>query len=397
MNWDGGGLSAQDALVLPLGGSEMQIAGPCSEEGLQNISQARTLLEQRVVSEDDAALALQLLETAAASPDLCPAAYICMAEAYLSGAAPQHGVDHDRALDSLVAFACIARSSDQPAIAQTAQISAAMEDAVLAPRAAQLLRLAGSWPELRGVALRAHLVQLRHPGKSHGTPREEGCGPIDVLTALCSDLTAAQELAVSLHQNLRQSEEQQVLLVNALGTEERRRENLEDACGAQRAFLQQSEAIINDLRGELDSRLQDQQDFQDAAMVVEAMRQQCDRFQVELAQQSAVCAELRADNSALRAEVARAESAKDCGRQRLRQQLQREASLIRREQQQQLQQQLQQQQQQRQRQLSCSCFVLVTCCHRDRLCCHQKQHTNNRSNSSRRQRQQKHTRQQQQP
>jgi len=335
MKWDGGGLSAQDALVLPLGGNEVQIAGPCSQEGIQNISEARTLLEQRVVSEDDAALALQLLESAAAAPDRCPAPHVCLAEVYLSGSAPQHGMDHERALESLVAFASVARSSDQAAIAQTAQISAAMDDSVLAPRAAQLLRLAGAWPELRGVALRAHIVHIRHPGKSHGTPTEEGCGPIDVLTALCSDLTAAQELAVSLHQNLRQSEEQQVLLVNALGTEERRRESLEDACGVFRAELQQREAVINDLRGDLEMRLQDQQDLQDAAMVVEAMRQQCDRFQAELAQWGALCAELRVDNSALRAEVARADSTKDSGRQRLRQQLQREASLIRGEVQQQ--------------------------------------------------------------
>jgi len=337
MKWDGGGLSAQDALVLPLGGNEVQIAGPCSQEGIQNISEARTLLEQRVVSEDDAALALQLLESAAAAPDRCPAPHVCLAEVYLSGSAPQHGMDHERALESLVAFASVARSSDQAAIAQTAQISAAMDDSVLAPRAAQLLRLAGAWPELRGVALRAHIVQIRHPGKSHGTPTEEGCGPIDVLTALCSDLTAAQELAVSLHQNLRQSEEQQVLLVNALGTEERRRESLEDACGVFRAELQQREAVINDLRGDLEMRLQDQQDLQDAAMVVEAMRQQCDRFQAELAQQGALCAELWADNSALRADVARPESTKDSGRQRLRQQLQREAGLLHREQQQQQQ------------------------------------------------------------
>lgn len=334
MKWDGCGLSAQDALVLPLGGGEVHIAGPCSQEGLHNISQSRTLLEQRVVSEEEAALALQLLESAAASPDTCPAAHICMAEVYLSGSAPQHGVDHERALDSLVAFASVARSSDQPAIAQTAQITAAMDDSVLAPRAAQLLRLAGAWPELRGVALRAHIVQLRQPGKHHGKTKEEGCSPMDVLTALCSDLTAAQELAVSLHHNLRQSEDQQVLLVNAFRTEERRREGLEDACGALRAELQQREAVIHDLRGDLEIRLQDQQDLQDAALVVEAIRQRCDRLQAELAQQGALCAELQADNSALRAEVARAESTKDSGRQRLRQQLQREASLIRREQQQ---------------------------------------------------------------
>jgi len=334
MKGHGGGLTAQDVLVLQLGGEEMQIAGACSEEGLRNINEAINIVEQRVVSEEDAALALQLLEHAAALPDLCLAAHICLAEVYLSGASPQHGVDHSRALQSLVALASAARSNDKPTIAQTAQIMTSMDDSILAPRAAQLLQLAGAWPEFRGVALRAHLVQLGHPDRSHETAGEEkGCSPTDILTALCSDLTAAQRMAVSLHQHLRQSEEQQVLLTTAVGTEEQRRESLEDACGVLNAELNHSEGMIHDLRGDREVNRQDQEELQDAALMVETMRQQCDRLQAELAQQGALCAQLSADNSALYAKVARADSGNSCGRQRLRQQLQREASLIRREQQ----------------------------------------------------------------
>lgn len=290
----------REPFVVLLGEVEVHLAPPEQIDAADAIRDALESVRQRCVGEDDAAEAIAVFEDATSAPLNYVGAHLFLAEVYLSGSTPQHGVDTHRAVGSLVSFleagfdrGGVAATAAQPLDAAIAQILGRLEASALVPKAEALLRLAKRSPSLRAAALLAHL------GGTKAQSESDGVAALEIVRTLVGDFTACEAERVELRHCLRVEDERRAMLESALDLAEGRGSQIEAASHQLVAQLERSEAMIVGMDDELRRSQQEQCHLREVAAATEEMAMQCRHMYDELERQRALCHELEARNATL--------------------------------------------------------------------------------------------------
>lgn len=330
-------------MIIPsvlLGDVEVPLPPPVHDDVATRLVEALSLLRQRVVSEEDAAQALEAFESLLAPGPACYlAAHLCVAEVFLSGSAPQHGRDPLRALASILDFlhadaeasvgagaspssaSRFERDRDEEAKLRcreaaayaVAAVTDGMDASDLVPHATQLLRLAAdARPDsgfergrrgdvvLRVAALRAHLAAEHSGAATIG----EGPRPLDLLHSLLSDAAQTESDRFTLRSELAAVQDERNCLEDALGDAQSRGERLELTTRHVTAHLEQTESVVHGLQAELQREVQnraiaEKQLREAAANAQNELGLECQRLQQELHDRIQLCHELELHNQTL--------------------------------------------------------------------------------------------------
>lgn len=307
-------------ICVKLGGEaeiEVRIDPKVPAEVAQRICDAVLLLQQRIVSEEDAAEALEFLEEAASaeeSPGSCHSvAQLCLAEAYISGAVPQSGVDHRRAFKALLAFHQSIGTNDlyenfsPHVINALSRIAMELPGIELSVHTDALVDIAEHVPGIQGVALRACLYRPRLAQDESGALVPKTDKPLPVreealLESILHQLASADQDRAVLHAGAKRLREENVLLSGALEDERRKTRLLEEMVRQSTETNGQLKFINSELSHRLDQseamglalRVEVEHQHSQVDIVSEELRSECRKFREEIAEREKMCVELHA-------------------------------------------------------------------------------------------------------
>jgi hypothetical protein len=302
-------------ICVKLGGEEeieARVDPDLPAEVAQRICDAVQLLQQRIVSEEDAEEAMKFLEEVASaekSHGSCSrVAHLCLAEAYISGAIPQYGRDHRRAFKAIVAFLQSISSNHgyddlSPHIMNSfSRISTELSGIDVARHADALLNIAEHVHGIEGVALRACLYKPQLNQVESGTLMLKTGKPIPeeaLLESILSQLRKADQDKTALHAGARKLQEELMHVAGALQGEQEKSRLLEEMVNQSTDTNQQLKSI----NSELSHRL-----VQSEAMVV-ALHDELEHHKLQAHEGLCASEELRRENRHLREEIAGREKA----------------------------------------------------------------------------------------
>jgi hypothetical protein len=277
-------MDATYGIVVNFGSSSnIVVPEPVHAETTQQLHDVLALVRQRVVSEEDAEVAIATLENMSSAPTNFIGAHLCLAEIYLTGSAPQHGKDPNKALRGMLSFLCkdgeccyvdgrsvLLRAIDD--------VSKRVTESQLADCAHDITSLANRVPELHSAAIRASLAKLsciegcacEAMVQSDATSSRER--PLAIFEHIASDNEALRQQILHLESSLRAEQSQRSMLMAALQEERDAKAVLVLRQEAGERQLLERDSLIAELREQL---LREKQARQETDAQIRYLQEEC--------------------------------------------------------------------------------------------------------------------------
>lgn len=316
-------------LCVKLGGDvdiEIRMDPRVPADVAQRICDAVGLLQQRIVSEEDAAQAIEFLEQVTTDSELsrscCAIAHLCLAETYIQGAAPQYGLDRNRAFRAILDFLqSVSTEADYeqhfPQVRHVthalSRIATELPGLDLTVYANELIEIAENVPGMQGVALRAclyrpHLAKAESGAlvaRNQTDPtrlREEA-----LLDSLLCQLATVDLDRTALYSEAQRLQEERSFLSVALDAERKQKRLLEEMVLESTATTEQLKLINSDLSHRVDQnqalavalqlelgqhKQRAREGIRETEEVAVNLAQECRRLQAEVEGRDQMCVEL---------------------------------------------------------------------------------------------------------